>query len=86
MLRNDGFFLDADSLTEEKIDIALNTALKKIKKYIPYFKEGFKPESSVNDVYEVLDHCSWVESFYTGTLWLAYELTGDNEYRETAEK
>jgi len=85
MFDNQELFADAKGLTEEKIDMAISEAVHKIKKYIPYFGDGFMPEASVDNVYPVLDYYSWVEGFYTGILWLSYELTGDNVFREAAE-
>ena len=85
MFNNYDFFKDADKLTEAKIDKAIEQVLEKLKKYIPYFGEGFKPEASVGNVYGVLKDSSWVASFYTGSLWLAYELSSDEIFRKTAE-
>lgn len=32
-----------------------------------------------------IDNIDWTSSFWTGMLWLAYEVTGDERYRNTAE-
>lgn len=85
MFINQKFYSDADNLTGEKIDNAINNALKKIKDNIPYFKNGFMPEYSVNNIYPVLGCYSWVEGFYEGILWLAYELTGEKTFAEAAQ-
>lgn len=76
----------ADKLTAEKIDAAVNTAISKMKKNLSYFKAGFMPEASIGGVYPVLDHISWVEGFYTGILWLCYELSGDEIFLENARE
>ena len=33
-----------------------------------------------------MDNTEWTNGFWTGILWLAYEYTKDNKYKELAEK
>ncbi len=85
MIQNQERFNDYKELTEEKIDAAIKQTVQRVKKYIPYFVDKFPPEASVNNVYPIMDHRSWVEGFYTGILWLCYELTGDEEFSDAAK-
>ena len=85
MINNQERFNDYKELTEEKVDAAIKQAVQRVKKYIPYFGDKFPPEASVNNVYPIMDHHSWVEGFYTGILWLCYELTGDEEFSDAAK-
>lgn len=73
-------------LTRSKLELALGDALAKIKKTIPDFSDCFPTSSSVDGVYEKDENMvGWTQSFWTGILWLAYEQTGEEIYRKTAE-
>ncbi|MBE7051298.1 MAG: glucuronyl hydrolase [Ruminococcaceae bacterium] len=73
-------------LTKQKLEVALENALAKIKGAIPDFSDGFPLASSVNGVYGKNESKGgWTQSFWTGMLWLAYEFTGDEIYKNTAE-
>lgn len=69
----------------KKIDAAIEYALGKISSNIPEFTELFPEEQSRNYIYRPRKICSWTESFWTGMLWLAYELTKDKKYAQTAQ-
>ena len=86
MYKTTELFADYKNLTTEKIDEAIAEATSRIKHFIPFFEKGFPGESSVDNVYSHTGHHSWVEGFYTGVLWLCYELTGDAEFKIAAEK
>ena len=73
-------------LTRQKLEAALKDALSKIKGSIPDFSDCFPTASSVDGVYGKSENKSgWVQSFWTGMLWLAYEFTGEDIYRKTVE-
>ena len=73
-------------LTQEKLQYALEEALKKIDKALEDFKGGFASHASVHNVY-ITDgnQAGWNQGFWTGILWIAYELTGEEKYRKAAE-
>ena len=72
-------------LTQSQLEAALDNALIKIKKAIPEFSDCFPRPSSVNGVYDKMENTiGWTQSFWTGILWLAYELTGDSAYKDAA--
>lgn len=85
MIENKERFDDFTELTQEKIQSALNEAIDRVKKHMHEFKDGFPPPASVNNVYPCTENRDWTEGFYTGILWLCYEATGDNSFRELAE-
>lgn len=73
-------------LTQSKLEQALENALHKIRKAIPSFSDCFPTASSVDGVYGKQENeGGWTQSFWTGILWLAYEHTGDEIYKKTAE-
>lgn len=81
-------FQPCNELTEEKLAFALSEARKKIDANLDVFETVFPAHSSVNNVYAAVDHTNgcWTQGFWTGILWLTYDLTGDEKYRRVAEK
>jgi hypothetical protein len=47
-------------------------------------KTSFPAPSSVNGVYLPIGNVEWTSGFWTGLLWLAYELSGDLDFRSAA--
>ena len=75
-------FADFD-LPKEKIEYALSEALKKIDMALPSFIDKFPSHSSQNNVYtQVENNSGWNTGFWSGILWHAYELTGDEKYKK----
>lgn len=70
----------------KKIDDAIAYALGKIAANIPDFTDLFPEDQSQNYRYKPRALCSWTESFWTGMLWLAYEITADKQFSKTAQK
>ena len=73
------------SIPKEKLEYALSEALKKIDKNLDVFTTVFPSHASKNNVYipeENID--GWQEGFWSGILWIAYELTGDEKYKNVA--
>lgn len=72
-------------ITKEFVKESIDFILEKIDESLETFTYKFPAPASVNNVYEGIDNIEWTSSFWTGMLWLAYEVTGDNKYREVAE-
>lgn len=64
---------------------ALAYAIGKIKNNIPVFKTAYPAPASVRNVYPVIENTEWTSAFWTGLLWLAWESTGDDAFRDAAE-
>ena len=73
-------------LSKEKLEYALAEAIKKIDFALPTFTDKFPSHSSVNNVYSADDNdtTGWNTGFWTGILWHAYQLTGDEKYKKVA--
>ena len=69
----------------EKLEYALEVCLKQINKGMASHGEIFPMEYSKNNVYASMENVGgWGNGFWTGILWHAYELTGDEKYKKVA--
>ena len=72
-------------LPKEKLESALEEALKKIDYALPTFTDKYPAHNSENNVYPAVENNSgWNVGFWTGILWHAYELTGNEKYMNVA--
>lgn len=55
-----------------------------IKEDIKAFSGFFKHSHSENAFYERSENIGWTTGFWTGQIWLAYEMTGEKEFLDTA--
>ena len=79
-------FLSSNLLTKSEVKQAIENVIKQIDVNMEYFKEKFPYSATKNNKYKIIENIEWTDGFWTGLLWLAYEYTGDNKYRELAEK
>ncbi len=72
-------------LPKEKLEYALAEAIKKIDFALPTFTELFPEHASVNNVYPATTNThGWNNGFWSGILWHAYQMTGNEKYKEVA--
>lgn len=70
----------------EVLENALQAALKKIDRLMEEMGENFPRTHSENNIYPaVKNEVQWQQGFWSGMLWLAYEATGDEKYKQKAE-
>jgi unsaturated chondroitin disaccharide hydrolase len=83
----------AAGTTETTTDAAIAAALSTIRRNIATFGGSYPDDTTVDDRYELRPalgniplggNRGWTTSFRTGMLWLAWELSGDEDYREAA--
>ncbi|WP_415294451.1 glycoside hydrolase family 88 protein [Clostridium perfringens] len=79
-------FLKTKLLTRAKVKNAIDLVIKQIDANMEYFKEKFPSSATKNNQYGIIENIEWTDGFWTGLLWLAYEYTGDEKYRELADK
>ena len=89
-----------DSTTKQNspkldLDRAVQCALVTIDSNLVTFADTFPNDTTVNNIYYPRpargnfaegSNYEWTTSFWTGMLWLAYELTGSAKYRQAAER
>ncbi len=87
IIKNPERFKGSKLMTEEVLNAALADALIKIDKLWEDVHGNFAAHESVNNVYAECNNreeSGWNSGFWTGMLWLAYEATGDEKYKERA--
>ena len=65
---------------QEAIEVALNTARRNIDR----FDGRFPHVSDGGEQYTLNDNTEWTAGFWSGILWLGYEYTGDDHFRQHA--
>lgn len=78
-------YLKKPEITKEYVKEAISYILKKIDENLEEFTYKFPAPASKNNIYEGIENTDWTSCFWTGMLWLAYEVTGDKKYRDVAE-
>lgn len=76
---------DPDELWQLKLERTLIKALNKVDYCIESYDGGFPGAYSKDYVYSKSGNTAgWVQGFWTGVLWNAYEMSGDADYKELA--
>jgi unsaturated chondroitin disaccharide hydrolase len=87
-LRDEGLlrpWADAPAPDAALLGQAIDHVTFKVAQNLPRFTQRFPAPSSVGGVYAQIDNIEWTTGFWTGMLWLAYEVSGDLRYRQAAE-
>ncbi|PNU03272.1 glycoside hydrolase family 88 protein [Novosphingobium guangzhouense] len=66
------------------IDAWIAAALVRVDRMLPQFDTHFPAPSSESNIYGPIDNVEWTNGFWTGMLWLSWEFTGADKYREIA--
>ena len=74
------------AITPKELEEAAAQAVRQTRAALVEFGEAFKGIYSEHNFYSKADNCQWTNGFWTGELWLAYELTGEEDFRRTALK
>lgn len=78
-------FYSQGLLTEKEIDQAIEAVLKKVNRNMAKLGHLFPTPATSNNAYGSIKNIEWTTGFWTGILWLCYEVTGDEKYRELAD-
>ncbi len=65
---------------------ARNHVLTLIRRHLIEFGDKFPAEAAVDGRYPLTENVEWTTSFWTGQLWLAWEMSGEEVFRDMAEK
>lgn len=73
-------------ITAEEVKVASEYCISQVKGAMEQLGDKFKACNSEGNFYAPTENEDWTEGFYTGEIWLAYELTGDEKFKELALK
>ena len=76
-----------NDILDGNLKSAVSDALAKVDYMMETLGNKFAASASVNNVYEAVDNITytdWNQGFWSGILWLAWELSGDSKYKELA--
>ena len=76
----------AGFLTREEVTAAMDRVADQVRCNMEYFGTRFPSSATRNQTYEVIDNIEWTDGFWTGLLWLCYEYTGDDAFKNLALK
>jgi len=79
------YFSPQPALDKRWLDAAIQDVLNSIDAMLPRFSQTFPAASAQDGRYAEVAKVDWTEGFWTGLLWLAWEVTGDDKYRQVAE-
>lgn len=77
--------LDYPGMEEGMAAAALDSASAVIRENLKVFTDKFQSSNSFNGFYEPTDNVEWTTGFWTGSIWLAYEHTGDDAFKNAAD-
>ncbi len=63
---------------------ALDRAVKQLRLDLPLYKGRCRNHSSVNGIYPAVDNVQWTCGFWPGELWLAWEHSRDDRFKDAA--
>lgn len=69
------------AITDLEVLDALDMAVTQVRRNLPDFTYRSQHHSSVRNFYAPADNNDWTNGFWPGTIWLAYEHTGDKVFR-----
>jgi unsaturated chondroitin disaccharide hydrolase len=72
-------------LSREEASRALSVAMELWRENLPEFTDHFQTPVSTNGFYRQMDNLEWTTGFCTGELWLCYEHSQDEAFRQAAE-
>ncbi len=71
-------------MNKEKINNAIEYSLKIVDRGIKTFTSHYPAPASVGGIYPSIGNDDWTNGFWTGMLWLAYEFTENDKYKNEA--
>ena len=68
------------------LEKAINEAVAVNRHYLAEFTDSFRYSHSEDNFYAPSENVEWTTGFWTGELWLSYELSGDEAFKDAALK
>ncbi|MGD8109256.1 glycoside hydrolase family 88 protein [Vibrio sp. TRT 17S01] len=72
-------------LDEQRVLNHLSTVVESVKRNIPKIGERNPKIGTENNQWQYCDQFDWVSSFWTGELWLCYQMTAEQQFKNSAK-
>ena len=72
-------------MTDDEAASAMAAVVAQVRRNLPTFTYAAQNHSSVNNFYPAVPNTQWTAGFWPGSIWLAYEATGDKMLRHAAQ-
>lgn len=69
-------------ITGKEAEIALGRAVEQVRLNLPRYTKRCQNHSSIGNIYPTCGNTQWTCGFWPGEIWLSYERTGDNAFRQ----
>ena len=73
-----------EPITNQAAAAALDEAVEQVRINLPLYTDNCQNHSSVDNVYPPCDNVQWTCGFWPGEVWLSYERTGDETFKQAA--
>ena len=84
-LDNPDRFTEKYEIPKEKVQRAIDLAVEKLASKLDWYKDKFPGKCDNDCRYTLGENNDWTHGLHTGSLFLAYELTGDKRFFEAGE-
>lgn len=71
-----------EPITRAEAEAALDRAVEQVRLNLPVYAGRCQNHSSVNNIYPPCENNQWTCGFWPGEIWLAYERTGDDCFKQ----
>ena len=72
-------------LSSEELANAVSAAMDQLRHSLPQFTFASQNHSSVDNQYPAVPNEQWTSGFWPGSLWLAFEVTGEKQFQYAAQ-
>ena len=73
------------AITDDEVAGAVAAVVAQVRRNLPAFTYAAQNHSSVGNFYPAVPNDQWTAGFWPGSIWLAYEATGDKVFRYAAQ-
>lgn len=74
-----------DAISDAEIAEAMAAAVRQVRRNLPQFTYNAQNHSSVGNFYPAVPNEQWTAGFWPGSIWLAFEATGDKVFQYAAQ-
>ncbi len=72
-------------ISKDELSEAMTNTVAQVRRNLPEFTYSAQNHSSVENFYPAVPNTQWTSGFWPGSIWLAYEATGDKTFRYAAQ-